>query len=262
MKVLLWIEYDGTAFCGYQIQANGRTVQEEVERALAGLLKEPIRVRGSSRTDSGVHARRYPLTFHTGSTIPADRVHRGLNAHLPEDIRALASMAVPEDFDARRSAQGKTYTYRVLNRRAPSALHRNHAYHVMPPLDLSRMQAASQAFLGVKDFSPFESAGGVDPGKVKDMRSIEIRRSGDFVLLTFTASGFLYNMARILAGILIDAGLGQVTASDIEAMFLEKRRGRSKVAPARGLFLEQVHYGASLPDMFSPKEGKPWHNGV
>ena len=245
MKILLYLEYDGTDFHGYQRQNNERTVQGELEKALYKLMKEEIQVSGSSRTDAGVHAGSYPVSFETNTTIPPHKIAVALNQYLPRDCKAQESMLMPDDFDARFSAKGKTYSYHFLRRQNPSALYRNQAYLVRHDLDIEMMREASAAFIGLKDFSGFKTVGSTDPNPVKEMRDIRIVENGEFLVVYITASGFLYNMARIIAGTLLDAGMGRMTSKDILEIFETGVRGKSMVLPARGLYLEKVYYEKS-----------------
>lgn len=208
-------------------------------------MKEEIQVSGSSRTDAGVHARSYPVSFETTTTIPPHKIAVALNQHLPRDCKAQESMLMPDDFDARFSAKGKTYSYHFLRRQNPSALYRNQAYLVRYDLDIEKMREASAAFIGLKDFSGFKTVGSTDPNPVKEMRDISIVENGEFLVIYITASGFLYNMARIIAGTLLDAGMGRVTKKDILEIFETGVRGKSMVLPARGLYLEKVYYESS-----------------
>lgn len=242
MKILLYVEYDGTAFHGYQRQKEVRTVQEELEKALSMLLKEEIHVSGSSRTDAGVHARRYPVSFETSGTIPSEKIAVALNQFLPEDLKAQESLGVKDDFDARFHARGKTYSYRFLRRSQPSALYRNYAYLVRQELDLQKMREVAEGFLGTHDFTGFRSVGSSDPNPVKEMREIRIVEEGEFLVLYITASGFLYNMARIIAGTLLDAGLGRITREEVADILASGQRGKSMVLPPWGLYLEEVYY--------------------
>jgi len=242
MKILLYLEYDGTDFHGFQRQKEERTVQGELEKALRQLLGEDVQISGSSRTDSGVHARCYPASFMTDTTIPPNKIAVALNRYLPRDLKAQESMLMRDEFDARFSSKGKTYSYRILRRQNPSALYRNYAYQVRHALDTEKMREASTAFLGTKDFSGFKSVGSSDSNPVKEMRDITIVEEGEFLVIHITASGFLYNMARIIAGTLLDAGMGRTTGEEILDIFLTGKRGKAMVLPSRGLYLEKVYY--------------------
>jgi tRNA pseudouridine38-40 synthase len=242
MNIKLLIEYDGTAFSGWQRQPHARTVQGDLEKALSDLLMEDIKVSGSSRTDSGVHAREYPVSFTTYGRIPSERIALAANAKLPDDIRALSSMEMPEGFHARYSSDGKTYSYRMLRRNLPSAIYRNYACLVEESIDLEKMKTAAALFSGSHDFRGFMSTGSSDMNTVKEMRDITLYEEGDFIILSLTASGFLYNMARIIAGTLIDAGMGKIGDSEILRILESGIRGRSKPAPSCGLYLEKVYY--------------------
>ena len=240
--ILMYLEYDGTDFYGYQKQLNDRTVQEELEKAMEKLFGRRVPFRGSSRTDQGVHAREYPVTFKIDTTIPPEKIAYAINPFLPEDIRALQTMEMPEEFDARWNATGKTYSYHILNRPMASALHRNYSYWVRTPLDTKAMREASDAFIGTHDFTGFKSLGSSDPNPIKEMTDITVTQDGDFVILSFTGSGFLYNMARIMAGTLIDAGFHKVTKEDIQEILKTKQRGKSIVVPSQGLYLDKVYF--------------------
>jgi tRNA pseudouridine38-40 synthase len=242
VRVRLLIEFDGTSFCGWQVQPVDRTVQGELQKALGALLGEPVEVAGSSRTDSGVHAREYPVSFETSTRIPAANIASALNRFLPEDIRALSSREMSEGFHARYDSRGKTYSYRILSRRQPTALYRNYAYHVKEELSMAAMEEAAKRFVGTHDFRGFMSMGSIEGNTVKTVREVSLRREGDFLIITITASGFLYNMARIMVGTLLDVGLSKITGETIREILRTGNRGKSMVVPARGLYLERVYY--------------------
>lgn len=243
MKTFLMVlEYDGTNFHGYQKQLFVRTVQEELDKALKSLFKQVVSARGSSRTDQGVHARRYPVSIRVDTTIPGPKIAFALNAYLPEDIRVLESSEMPDEFDARGSALGKTYSYRILNRSMASPLYRNYSYWVKTPLEIKAMRDAAEAFMGTHDFTGFKSTGSSDPNPIKEMTKITIEEEGEFIVLSFTGSGFLYNMARIMAGTLMDAGHHRITKEEIQGILISKVRGRAMVLPPQGLYLEKVYY--------------------
>lgn len=242
MKVRLLIEFDGTSFCGWQVQPVDRTVQGELQKALGSLLGEPVEVAGSSRTDSGVHAREYPVSFETTTRIPGANIASALNRFLPEDIRALSSMEMAETFHARYDSKGKTYSYRVLNRRQPTALYRNYAYHVKEELSMKAMEEAASLFVGSHDFRGFMSTGSAEGNTVKTVKEVSVRKEGEFLVFSITASGFLYNMARIMVGTLLDVGLSRITGEEIREILRTGIRGKSMVVPARGLYLERVYY--------------------
>ncbi len=239
---LIYLEYDGTEFHGYQRQPLVRTVQGELEKALGSLFKQPIAARGSSRTDQGVHARKYPVSFQVDTTIPGDKICYALNSYLPADMRVLESFEMPKEFDARGNALGKTYSYRVLNRPMASSIYRNYSYWIKTRLDLKAMRDAAEAFIGTHDFTGFKSMGSSDPNPVKEMTQITIEEEGEFIVFYFTGSGFLYNMARIMAGTMVDAGMHRITKEEIQKILTTKIRGRAMVLPPQGLYLEKVYY--------------------
>lgn len=243
IKVVL--EYEGTAYSGFQVQTNAKTIQEQVEVALKELTGENIRIVGSGRTDAGVHARGQVISFFTNSRIPADRFAPALNSCLPADIRALESAEAAQDFHARFSAREKTYRYLILNRRAPSALLRNLAYWIPERLDIKAMDLCAEELVGTHDFRAFMSTGSLVKTTVRTVIESRVQRLGDEGLVEFriTANGFLYNMVRIMAGTLIQIGLRRLDPGVIRQMLKTGNRDLGgPTAPARGLYLESVRY--------------------
>ena len=245
-NIKLILEYDGTNYHGWQSQQGSGmpTIQDALEAALRKLTKGDIRTVSSGRTDAGVHALGHAANFLTESRIPAESWAPALNHLLPPDIRVLASEEVRPDFHARFSAKGKQYQYLVLARRAPSALRRNHVWHVDRKLNLAAMRRAAEVLVGKHDFSAFRSAGCSAKSPVRDLRSLAIRKKGDLVEFTLEADAFLMHMARNIVGTLVDAGLGRFTAEDVKRMLRSRdRRKAGGIAPARGLYLTTVFYG-------------------
>lgn len=248
------IEYDGTRFLGWQIQARGPTVQGEIEVALTALTGVAVRIQGSGRTDSGVHAVEQVASFRVASRIPTDRFAGALNAHLPRDISVLGIEEMEPDFHARFHARAKHYRYVILNRRSRPAIDRHRAYHLAAPVDEHRMAEAASLLVGRHDFRSFAT---VDPARrdascVREMVRLEVSRSGDRVILDFIASGFLYNMARCLAGTLLNVGLGKWDGVRIqEILEARDRREAGPCLPAGGLTLMRVFYQDPRPDLES-----------
>jgi tRNA pseudouridine38-40 synthase len=242
-NIKLTIEYDGTAYHGWQSQDNAVTVQDVVTDAIARLTGEDISITGSSRTDTGVHALGQVCNFFTGSSIPADKFAFALNAILPDDIVIRRSEEVSEDFHARFSTIGKKYRYLFYNSVFPSALMRNRAYHVFYPLDVRAMEEAAEYFKGTHDFAAFCATGGSARTTVRTITGCCVSKDGDIVTFSVKGNGFLYNMVRIMAGTLVDVGIGRISPKavpEIIAGLDRKRAGRT--APPHGLYLEEIYY--------------------
>ena len=245
-NIRLTLEYEGTNYHGWQSQTGSGlgTVQETLEQALSSLTHEPTRVNGSSRTDAGVHALAYVANVMTGCRIPPAAWAPALNHFLPEDIRVLSSEETALDFHARFSAIGKLYSYRILNRRAPSALYRHAAWHVNLPLDTRSMQSAAEHLTGQHDFSAFRAAGCSASSPVRTLKPIVIRKSDDMVELRLEADSFLQYMVRNITGTLVEVGLGRFRPEEVKQMLLScDRKTAGRTAPPHGLYLVQVLYG-------------------
>lgn len=240
---MLTIEYDGTAYCGWQRQANGPSVQQALEQALARLTGEAVCVTGSSRTDAGVHALGLRAHFDSATRIPPEKLAFALNTMLPEDIRVRESALAPEGFHARYSACGKVYRYVFYNARHERALGRQYSAHVPLPLDEALMRREAQALLGTHDFAAFAASGSVAKSTVRTIYRVRVSRHGDEVELTVLGDGFLYNMVRIIAGTLMEVGTGRRAPGAIAcAMETGDRLALGQTAPARGLTLVAVLY--------------------
>jgi tRNA pseudouridine38-40 synthase len=239
----LVLEYDGTDFGGWQRQANARSVQGDVEEALAQMTGGPVTLRGAGRTDAGVHARAQVASFTTEVAIPTDGFRRGLNANLPADVAIVAVDEVAESFDARRSARGKHYCYRLYTRESRSPLACRFSWHVWRPLDLAAMQAAASALLGEHDFSAFRAADCERKNPVRILRRADVTRDGDEVRMDFEATAFLKNMVRILAGTLVEVGQGRRDPREMPWLLEGRDRTQAgRTAPPHGLTLEAVSY--------------------
>jgi tRNA pseudouridine38-40 synthase len=249
-NIKLILEYDGTNYHGWQSQQGSGmpTIQDALEEALRKLTKEDIRTVSSGRTDAGVHALGHVANFPTESRIPAEAWAPALNSFLPVDVRVLASEEVMPDFHARFSANGKQYRYLVLARSAPSALRRNHAWHVDRKLNLAVMRRAAAVLVGKHDFSSFRSAGCSAKTPVRKLKALTIMRKGDLVEFTLEADAFLMHMARNIVGTLVEAGLGRFTPDDVRRILRSRDRSAAgRIAPAHGLYLITVHYGKKRP---------------
>jgi tRNA pseudouridine38-40 synthase len=240
------IEYDGTDFFGFQVQASERTVQGEVERALEALTAEPVRVIGAGRTDRGVHAQGQVIGFRARWSHSVVDLQRALNAVLPGDVAVLALDVAPEDFHPRYSALSRRYRYTILNRPWRSALIRRTCWHVERELDVERMNQASQALIGSQDFGTFgRPPGGRDKTSVREVLDARWKEQGALLTFEIEANAFLYRMVRSIVGTLTQVGWGQISVDDFRAM-LEARDHSliRRVAPAQGLCLMQVNYAA------------------
>lgn len=242
-RIKLIVEYDGTAYSGWQRQLNGPSVQQHIEEALARLTGAPVSVTGSSRTDAGVHALGLCAHFDTAARIPADKVCFALNTMLPADIRVRESMPAPAGFHARFSACGKVYRYTFYNARHMCAVGRQYAAHVPLRLDEAAMHEEAQALCGTHDFAAFAASGSVAKSTVRTIYRAKVTRAGDYVTLTVLGDGFLYNMVRIIAGTLMEVGTGKRAPGAIaRAIENHDRLALGQTAPACGLTLMTVLY--------------------
>lgn len=245
-NVKLIIEYDGTSFSGWQRLKGRPTVQAELERAVQKVTGERVTVIGAGRTDAGVHALGQVANFKTDTRVPADRVPGALNAHLPDTIRIISAEDVDDKFHARYSATGRIYRYAVLNRPAPSAILRHHAYHVPHALNPEAMTAAAAGLQGTHAFTAFRGVGSGERTTVCTLRRGEVVRSGDMVIFTFEADRFLRHMVRMMVGTLLKVGSGKLAPAAVtEILASEDNRKAGPRAPARGLYLVKVAYGES-----------------
>lgn len=256
-RILLTVEYDGTNYAGWQRQTNGLAVQQVLEEALQKATREQITVTGASRTDAGVHALGQAVHFDTESRIPPEKYPFVLNTMLPRDVRVHTGREVPEGFHARFMTCGKRYTYRIVNDRHASAIRRNTHVHVPLPLDLAPMQEAAQALLGKHDFAAFQAAGGTAKTTIRTITRADLVRMGDEIILTVEGDAFLYNMVRIIAGTLIEIGMGRRKVGAFsEAYETLDRLSLGVTAPPHGLELTKVYYPEAAFHL--PEEIK-WH---
>ncbi len=235
MRLLFTLQYLGTRYAGWQMQANATGVQSVLEEALAKLFGAPIRVEGAGRTDSGVHARAQRAHADVPFAIEPRGLRMGINDLLPHDIRVMAVETVADDFHCRFAAKSKTYCYRVWNGAVADVFtYATHA-HVVQPLDAPRMHAAAQALVGTHDFALFTVIAPEVSSTIRTVESIEVVRDGDAIAVTVTADGFLRYMVRRIAGSLIEIGRGKL---DDAAIWTEARW----TAAAKGLTLWEIRY--------------------
>jgi len=242
----LLIEYDGTPYVGWQRQANGRAVQQAVEEALGAFCGEEPRVQGAGRTDAGVHATGQVASVMLARDWRTDRVRDALNAHLTlmeERISILAVERMEDGFDARFSAAGRRYLYRICDRRPPLAIERERAWHCRKPLDGAAMHRAAQRLLGHHDFTTFRSADCQSESPLKTLQRLDVSRVGEEVHVVAAAKSFLHNQVRSMVGSLKRVGEGAWSADDLVAALEARDRSRcAALAPPHGLYLTHVDY--------------------
>ena len=236
--------YDGTRYRGWQRQGNTpNTIQEKVESALSKILAQPVETAASGRTDAGVHARAQVVSFRAKTDRAPEEILKELRAALPADIGAVSLSEAAPRFHARLNAKGKTYVYRVWNSNLPDVFERRYRVPEPRALDLDAMRKAASALCGEHDFTSFCSDKRMKKSPVRRVDAIDVERLGDEVRLTFTGSGFLWNMVRILAGTLLEVGLGEREADAMQAVLdARDRTAAGKTAPANGLILWEVFY--------------------
>ena len=243
MRILLTISYDGTDFCGYQIQPNGRTVEEELEKALFKLTKQKIKTYASGRTDSGVHALCQKVHFDADSTIPPESYTPALNSILPNDLKVLKSKKVPDTFNARYSAKKKTYKYSLYVGDFEEPIYQRYKTLIPKMPDIALMKACAKAIEGTHDFKAFMASGSSVKDTVRTVYSIKTVKRGRFIDIYVTGNGFLYNMVRIIAGAMVAVGEGKLDVKDVEkTLLLGERPIKIKTMPAKGLTLYSVIY--------------------
>lgn len=237
-RVMLVVAYDGSDCYGWQLQPGRRTVESELNLALSELLKEEIQVTGASRTDSGVHALCNVAVFDTASRIPGEKFSYALNQRLPEDIRIQSSREVAPDFHPRHCDSRKTYEYRILNREFPLPTKRLYAYFTYTPLDVEKMKRAAEFLVGEHDFASFCSASSSAVSTVRRIYELTVEKEGDEIVIRVCGNGFLYNMVRIIAGTLMEAGSGRRQPEEMAEILAAKNRcAAGPTAPACGLTL-------------------------
>ena len=241
----LEIEYEGSQYAGWQIQAPQRkkSIQEVLEKTLRKILQEKVRLTASGRTDAGVHAKAQVANFKTKSGIATHKLRHALNGLLPDDISVSKVEEAREDFHSQFDAQSKIYRYTVLNRQHPSALLRNTAYFYPYPLDVRLMQTEAKCLLGRHDFKSFQAAEKKERGSVRTIKRLKISSDGDLLHFDIEADGFLYNMARNIVGTLIEIGRGRFPKGSLKRILSARdRKVAGPTFPATGLCLVKVKY--------------------
>ena len=242
-RVKLTVSYDGTNYCGWQVQPNGVTIESELNKHLSELLKEEIHVIGASRTDAGVHAMGNVAVFDTSARMPAEKISYAMNTRLPEDIRVQRSEEVAADFHPRFQKTVKTYEYKICNRTFPDPCSRLYSLHYYWNLDEHKMQQAANHLIGTHDFASFCTHKPEITDHVRTIYSLDVTRSGDMITVRVCGNGFLYNMVRIIVGTLLRVGSGMIDPDEIPAILEARDRGRAgETARPHGLALVEIRY--------------------
>ena len=246
-RIKLIVAYDGTNYHGWQFQPGSSTIEGELNKHLSELFKEKITVIGASRTDAGVHALCNVAVFDTNARIPAQRVAYALNQRLPEDIRIRKSEEVSEDFHPRKQVTRKTYEYKILNEEFANPMERLYAYFTYVPLDETKMQEAARCLIGEHDFASFCAAGSTAETTIRTIHDITVERNGTMISIKVTGNGFLYNMVRIIAGTLMEAGNGRIAPKQVKEILEARDRTKAgPTAPAKGLTLYRYQFEDEL----------------
>lgn len=242
-NIALFLTYLGTAYHGWQVQKRDVTVGETMEQAAARVVGHPVKMTGCGRTDAGVHAKVYVANFHTDSRIPVDRLPYALNTHLPEDIVVTNAMEVHEGFNAIGSCVRKEYTYLIYNSRIRDPFYVDRAWFYPKHLDEGIMQQAASQFIGTHDFAAVRSVGTETRTTVRTVYDYSVTREGDLISLRVCANGFLYNMARAMAGTVVYCAEGKISPAEIGAL-LERgdRTAAGPTVPPGGLYMTRLWY--------------------
>lgn len=249
-NIALRLRYDGSRYHGWQVQKNAVTVAQTMEEALAKVCGERVKLTGCGRTDAGVHALRYCANFHSGCTVPVDRLPLAVNSRLPDDIAVVDAVEVPDDFNAIGSCVKKEYVYKILNSRIPDPFLADRVCFYPQRLDISLMQAAARAFEGTHDFKAVRSEGTQTKTTVRTVYWCRAEKDGDLITVSICANGFLYNMCRAMVGTMVYASYGKLIPEEIPAL-LEKRDRRltGPTMPPQGLYLNRVWYDGTAGAM-------------
>lgn len=243
MRIKLIISYDGTRYGGWQLQKNAPSIQGELENILKTLTGKRIVVQSAGRTDAGVHALGQTAHFDYSGSIPPQKLPFVFNSMLPRDIRVTGAWEVSDDFHARYNAKGKRYIYTIYNSPHSSALLYNRTMHVPQALEFQKMRAAAQYIIGTHDFKAFCAAGSYVKSTVRTVSRLEIAEEFPLIRIIIEGNGFLYNMVRIIAGTLIQVGIGKLEPEAVAQIIQGRSRAAAGfTAPAQGLMLDEVFY--------------------
>jgi tRNA pseudouridine38-40 synthase len=252
MRIALGVEYDGSEYNGWQSQADGCTVQDNIQRAISQIAGEPVSIIAAGRTDTGVHALEQVIHFDTKVERPLSAWVRGVNAMLPPSIAILWAHIVPEEFHARFSAQARSYQYVLINRPARSAVHHGKVGWFHAPLDVPAMRAAAQHLLGEHDFTSFRAAECQAKSPVKNLAKLDISQQGDTIIFDLGANAFLHHMVRNIVGCLVYVGKGKHPPEWMkEVLDARQRKIAAPTFAPDGLYLRHITYDAKwgLPQM-------------
>lgn len=247
-NIRLTVEYDGTAYSGWQKQPQAPTVQGTLEERLKLISGHPVDLLVAGRTDAGVHGLGQTANFHTRSPLPVARIHQVLNQLLPHDIRIVKAQEVPANFHATYHALAKLYRYVIRNTKDYTVFDRNTYHHLRLPLNLAAMREAARHLTGTHDFTAFRGALGKRANPKRRLMKIEVKKKGADVLLEFTGESFLHQMVRILSGTLVYVGTGKIKPEEIPAILKSKDRKKAgPTLPPNGLFMVKVSYPKTFP---------------
>lgn len=242
-NIALSLMYVGTAYHGWQIQKNGNTIEETLEKALGWVVGHPVKCTGAGRTDAGVHALLYVANFRTTSTIPCDRLPLAVNTRLPEDIVVTRASEVPLSFNAISSCIKKEYTYRIYNSRIRNAFLVDRVWFYPKKLDENIMQRCADQMVGTHDFAALRSVGTETKTTVRTVHYFNIERHGDQIECRVCADGFLYNMVRAMVGTCVYASEGKLAPEDLPAIMARRdRTAAGPTAPPGGLYMSKLWY--------------------
>ena len=246
------LRYDGSGYHGWQVQKSEPTVAGTLETALSRLCGHPVKVNGCGRTDAGVHAEMYCFNYRTPSNIPPERLPLAINSLLPPDIAVQRAIYAPDDFDANLSCIKKEYTYRIYNSRIRDPFYAGRAYFYSQPLDRGAMLEAAGHFVGTHDFAAVRSVGTETKTTVRTVHWCEIEEKPPFIELRICADGFLYNMARAIAGTLLYVSEGKIAPEMLPSLLEKKDRSLTgPTAPACGLYMTRIWYHGEVGEMFT-----------
>ncbi len=242
-NIRLTIEYDGKDFNGWQKQPNKLNIQGEIEKAIEEITGEKVDLIASGRTDAGVHALAQMANFKTNSNLPVEKYPIALNTKLKKSIRIQKAEEVEENFHSRYHCKKKTYRYIINNSKYGSSIYRNLEYFIPNKLNVEKMQEAVRYFEGEHDFKAFKASGTSSKSSVRIIYKTKVEKQGDRIIIELTGNGFLYNMVRIIAGTLIEVGLGKIEPNEIPRIIEKGERSRAgKTLPPQGLYLVKVEY--------------------
>lgn len=242
-NIKLVIEYNGKSFNGWQKQPNKLNIQGEIERAIGELTGEEINLIASGRTDAGVHSLGQVANFYTESKIPIEKFAIAINSKLKKSIVIKSAEEVDEKFHSRYSVHNKKYRYIINNSEQGTAIYKDLEYHMPIKLDIDKMKQAVKHFEGKHDFSAFKASGTSSKSSVREIYKAEVIEVDDKIYIELTGNGFLYNMVRIIAGTLVDVGLGKISPDEISNIIESKKRENAgKTLPPHGLYLVEVNY--------------------